>query len=131
MPRSVVTGRSIDEIAAGKGKKRVWHSNRGEDDASEKARPQTQSAFKQQLKSLGEIAGKAKSEVERHSKAFAAASREGKTESEGRCGSGGAENERAAAARGRENIPRPPARLRPADARHVARDRSERRELVP
>ena len=28
-PLSVVTGRSMDEIAAGKGKKRVWHSNRG------------------------------------------------------------------------------------------------------
>ena len=27
-PNSVVTGRSIEEIAAGKGKKRVWHSNR-------------------------------------------------------------------------------------------------------
>jgi bifunctional non-homologous end joining protein LigD len=27
-PNSVVTGRSIDEIAAGKGRKRVWHSNR-------------------------------------------------------------------------------------------------------
>ncbi len=27
-PRSVATGRSIDEIAEGKGKKRVWHSNR-------------------------------------------------------------------------------------------------------
>jgi bifunctional non-homologous end joining protein LigD len=27
-PQSVVTGRSIDEIAAGKGRKRVWHSNR-------------------------------------------------------------------------------------------------------
>jgi bifunctional non-homologous end joining protein LigD len=27
-PRSAVTGRSLDEIAAGKGKKRVWHSNR-------------------------------------------------------------------------------------------------------
>ncbi len=27
-PESVVSGRSIDEIAAGKGKKRVWHSNR-------------------------------------------------------------------------------------------------------
>jgi bifunctional non-homologous end joining protein LigD len=29
MPESVVSGRSIEEIAAGKGKKRVWHSNRG------------------------------------------------------------------------------------------------------
>ncbi len=28
-PLSVATGRSIDEIAEGKGKKRVWHSNRG------------------------------------------------------------------------------------------------------
>jgi len=28
MPLSVVSGRSIPEIAAGKGKKRVWHSNR-------------------------------------------------------------------------------------------------------
>jgi bifunctional non-homologous end joining protein LigD len=27
-PRSAVTGRSIEEIAEGKGKKRVWHSNR-------------------------------------------------------------------------------------------------------
>ena len=28
-PNSVVTGRSIPEIAEGKGRKRVWHSNRG------------------------------------------------------------------------------------------------------
>jgi len=28
MPDSVISGRSIDEIAAGKGKKRVWHSNK-------------------------------------------------------------------------------------------------------
>ena len=28
-PLSVTTGRSMDEIAEGKGKKRVWHSNRG------------------------------------------------------------------------------------------------------
>ena len=28
MPDSVVSGRSIEEIAAGKGKKRVWHSNK-------------------------------------------------------------------------------------------------------
>jgi bifunctional non-homologous end joining protein LigD len=41
-PRSVVTGRSIDEIAAGKGKKRVWHSNRG--DSEEKARTSVRAA---------------------------------------------------------------------------------------
>src|SRR5271165_1603147 len=28
-PLSVASGRSMDEIAAGKGRKRVWHSNRG------------------------------------------------------------------------------------------------------
>ena len=28
MPDSVISGRSIEEIAAGKGKKRVWHSNK-------------------------------------------------------------------------------------------------------
>ena len=33
-PLSVATGRSIDEIAEGKGKKRVWHSNRGAKQAS-------------------------------------------------------------------------------------------------
>jgi bifunctional non-homologous end joining protein LigD len=33
-PLSAVTGRSIDEIAEGKGKKRVWHSNRGSGKAS-------------------------------------------------------------------------------------------------
>lgn len=32
-PLSAVTGRSIEEIAEGKGKKRVWHSNRGGKDA--------------------------------------------------------------------------------------------------
>jgi len=32
MPLSVVSGRSIEEIAQGKGKKRVWHSNRSAQD---------------------------------------------------------------------------------------------------
>jgi len=47
-PFSVATGRSMDEIAAGKGKKRVWHSNR-EDGVSADPRPQTQHDFKGQL----------------------------------------------------------------------------------
>jgi bifunctional non-homologous end joining protein LigD len=34
-PLSAVTGRSIDQIAEGKGKKRVWHSNRGAKTAPE------------------------------------------------------------------------------------------------
>jgi bifunctional non-homologous end joining protein LigD len=36
-PLSAVTGRSIDDIASGKGKKRVWHSNRGGNSTPEKA----------------------------------------------------------------------------------------------
>ena len=44
-PRSVVTGRSIEEIAAGRAKKRVWHSNRAQrparsDDAKTSRNPQ-------------------------------------------------------------------------------------------
>jgi bifunctional non-homologous end joining protein LigD len=37
-PRSVTTGRSIDEIAAGRGKKRVWHSNRSEKKAVQRTK---------------------------------------------------------------------------------------------
>jgi bifunctional non-homologous end joining protein LigD len=36
-PLSAVTGRSIDEITEGKGKKRVWHSNRGAKNAQSKS----------------------------------------------------------------------------------------------
>jgi bifunctional non-homologous end joining protein LigD len=44
-PRSVTTGRSIEEIAAGKGgKARVWHSNR-----SDNAKPDDQASFKQKI----------------------------------------------------------------------------------
>jgi bifunctional non-homologous end joining protein LigD len=42
-PRSVTTGRSIEEIAAGKGAKRVWHSNRSA------AKPEGKAAFKQRI----------------------------------------------------------------------------------
>ncbi len=41
-PLSAATGRSMDEIAAGKGKKRVWHSRRDAEKASADSRPQTQ-----------------------------------------------------------------------------------------
>jgi len=45
-PRSVATGRSIEEIAAGAGgKKRVWHSNRA-------AKAQGQAQFKQKIRAL-------------------------------------------------------------------------------
>ncbi|MDE1973033.1 MAG: DNA ligase D [Hyphomicrobiales bacterium] len=44
-PNSAVTGRSIDEIAAGKGNKRVWHSNRA-------ARPGTKAAFRRKIQAL-------------------------------------------------------------------------------
>ncbi|HET8918766.1 MAG TPA: DNA ligase D [Xanthobacteraceae bacterium] len=52
-PLSVASGRSMDEIAAGKGKKRVWHSNRSANRSANrstaKARPQTQREFRAEL----------------------------------------------------------------------------------
>jgi bifunctional non-homologous end joining protein LigD len=48
-PLSVASGRSMDEIAAGKGRKRVWHSNRKGGRASQDARPQNQREFRAEL----------------------------------------------------------------------------------
>jgi bifunctional non-homologous end joining protein LigD len=50
MPLSVATGRAMAEIAAGKGRKRVWHSNRDGGDTANKPLPQTQRAFKEELR---------------------------------------------------------------------------------
>ncbi|HEX4042390.1 MAG TPA: DNA polymerase ligase N-terminal domain-containing protein, partial [Xanthobacteraceae bacterium] len=53
-PLSAATGRTMDEIAAGKGKKRVWHSNRKSGrksaPAAAGARTQTQRDFKAELR---------------------------------------------------------------------------------
>jgi bifunctional non-homologous end joining protein LigD len=47
-PRSVTTGRSIEEIAAGRGgKKRVWHSHR-----AATVKPEDKAAFKQKIKKI-------------------------------------------------------------------------------
>jgi bifunctional non-homologous end joining protein LigD len=51
-PLSAATGRSMDEIAAGKGKKRVWHSNRNDTAPKNTGGPQSQREFKAQLKAL-------------------------------------------------------------------------------
>jgi bifunctional non-homologous end joining protein LigD len=72
-PLSAATGRSMEEIAGGKGRKRVWHSNRAKGapaDAPDApkdpnapkvlGRPQSQREFKAQLKALG--TGRAKPE---------------------------------------------------------------------
>jgi bifunctional non-homologous end joining protein LigD len=48
-PLSVATGRSMDEIAAGKGKKRVWHSNRKAGQPSTNAKPQSLREFRAEL----------------------------------------------------------------------------------
>ena len=53
-PLSVASGRSMDEIAAGKGKKRVWHSNRSAnrnaaDRSAADRRPQSQREFRAEL----------------------------------------------------------------------------------
>jgi bifunctional non-homologous end joining protein LigD len=51
-PLSAASGRSMDEIAAGKGKKRVWHSNRNDAVPKNTGGPQSQREFKAQLKAL-------------------------------------------------------------------------------
>ncbi len=59
-PHSAASGRTMDEIAGGKGRKRVWHSNRERGETKESAaqagggakkadRPQTQREFKAEL----------------------------------------------------------------------------------
>jgi bifunctional non-homologous end joining protein LigD len=48
-PLSVASGRSMDEIASGKGKKRVWHSNRKPGRSAADGRPQSQREFRAEL----------------------------------------------------------------------------------
>jgi bifunctional non-homologous end joining protein LigD len=52
-PLSIASGRSMYEIASGKGKKRVWHSNRSANRSANRstadARPQTQREFRAEL----------------------------------------------------------------------------------
>jgi bifunctional non-homologous end joining protein LigD len=62
-PLSVASGRSMEEIAGGKGKKRVWQSNRNDKKASAKSGPQSQRAFREQLQAeaaRAKTTGKAK-----------------------------------------------------------------------
>jgi bifunctional non-homologous end joining protein LigD len=53
---SVASGRTMEEIAGGKGKKRVWHSNR-QAGAREKPQAQSQRAFKDELRALSAKTG--------------------------------------------------------------------------
>jgi bifunctional non-homologous end joining protein LigD len=53
-PLSAATGRSMDEIAAGKGKKRVWHSSRAQK-APANPRPQTQRTFQEELRARSKV----------------------------------------------------------------------------
>ena len=62
-PLSVATGRSMDEIAAGKGRKRVWHSNRKAAPPTDAPRPQSQREFKAQLRAAAESLAKKSSKA--------------------------------------------------------------------
>ena len=68
-PLSVATGRSMEEIAEGKGKKRVWHSNRNAKTvtatASAGSHPQSQREFREQLRAAAKGRAKAKSKTPR------------------------------------------------------------------
>jgi bifunctional non-homologous end joining protein LigD len=65
-PLSAATGRSMDEIAGGRGRKRVWHSNRAADGdgggggGGKAARPQSQRAFREELRAQGQTLAKTK-----------------------------------------------------------------------
>ncbi len=67
MPLSAATGRSMDEIAGGKGKKRVWHSNRKSGGASDPPR-QSQRAFKEELRVASTKSGARPKAPSRHRK---------------------------------------------------------------
>ncbi len=58
-PLSAATGRSIEEIAGGKGRKRVWHSNRARGGKPDPSR-QSQSAFKEELRAYAQKGAPAK-----------------------------------------------------------------------
>ena len=132
-----VTGRSMDEIAEGKGRKRVWHSNRSTataGPASDPPGPQSQREFKTQLQALAASPRKKNS-----------SSRTGRTAEEKRVPKrpprraakprSRAKAAVAAAARKRSDPPprtrRAAARLHPAKSLcHVARHRAERPGLA-
>jgi bifunctional non-homologous end joining protein LigD len=53
--RSVVSGRTIEEIAGGKGKKRVWHSNRsngGKAESGTEGKTEDKASFKQKIRQI-------------------------------------------------------------------------------
>ncbi len=69
-PLSAATGRSMDEIAAGKGKKRVWHSSPAKQAAAELPENpgrQTQRAFREELRLRSKAKVRSKS-AQRHSR---------------------------------------------------------------
>jgi bifunctional non-homologous end joining protein LigD len=68
-PFSAATGRSMDEIAEGKGKKRVWHSNRDADKPAAEPKAQTQSEFKAQLRAQAQSPAKTKTKSHARTKA--------------------------------------------------------------
>jgi bifunctional non-homologous end joining protein LigD len=58
-PLSVVSGRSIEEIAAGKAEKLVWHSDRGTKDSARAARPQSTKSDKPVRRTVVKLAVRA------------------------------------------------------------------------
>jgi bifunctional non-homologous end joining protein LigD len=59
-PLSAATGRTMEEIAAGKGRKRVWHSNRSSGGSDTATRPQSQRAFREELRAQAQGVAKPK-----------------------------------------------------------------------
>jgi bifunctional non-homologous end joining protein LigD len=78
-PDSAASGRTMEEIAGGKGKKRVWHSNRRDGSAADPP-ARSQQAFKEELRALRAKSGaRAKAPRRQPREKSASPSRERKT----------------------------------------------------
>jgi bifunctional non-homologous end joining protein LigD len=90
--RSVVSGRSIEEIAAGHGKKRIWHSNRsGGNGAARKTEGKTEdkTSFKQKIRQIAaRVQTRARAKTKAEPRAAKAATKTG--------GKGGASKQKPA-----------------------------------
>ncbi len=106
LPRSVVTGRSIPEIAEGKGRKRVWNSNRSAKDNVKAGATEAAATPRQKVRAARSSTNSEGAKPARKSKARTTTAR--KTKSRAKSAEGARPRRRAAA------------RLRAAVARHVA-----------
>ena len=140
-PLSAATGRSMEEIAGGKGRKRVWHSNRKRRRARRSSQRYSASPAAIAARIQGAIEGARRRADEAGeqiggTRAKPAKKPAAKPRTRGKIGRGqGGAQKRAGVPRRRRAqqtgaFTRRLAGLRPAEPRHAARRRAERKELA-